>query len=47
MTQKNLFTKQKQTQTQRRNLWLWWWGEWEGGLHWEFRTDMNTLLYLK
>ena len=46
MIQMNLFTEQKQTQRLRKQT-NGYQGEVEGGINWEFGTDIYTLLYLK
>ena len=46
MIQTNLFTKQKHSQTQELTVTRGESGE-RGQIDWEFRTDMDTLVYLK
>ena len=45
--QVNLLTKQKQTHRLRERLYGYQGGRVEGGIDWEARIDMYTLLYLK
>ena len=43
----NLFTKQKQTHRHRKQTYGYHRGKVGGGINWEFRVDIYTLLYLK
>ena len=45
ITQMNQFAKQKETQTERMNVWTLR-REREGGMNWEIRVDIYTLLIL-
>ena len=47
MIQMNLFTKQKQTHRLREGTYGYWGKGLQGGIDWDFRIDMYTLLCLQ